>query len=96
MESVTPLPVPVEPGLGLRLATSATSLHFHCNSIATLYYIPIIMMSQNRQAAKDRLKADIEYDVNLKAELEIANLHRKLDRLTAEVLARLDGSRGTS
>ena len=42
---------------------------------------PVIMMSQNRQAAKDRLQADQDYQVNLKAELEVAQLHRKLDRL---------------
>lgn len=42
---------------------------------------PVIMMSQNRQAAKDRLQADQDYEVNLKAELEIAQLHRKLDHL---------------
>lgn len=46
---------------------------------------PVIMMSQNRQVAKDRLKADIQYDVNLKAELEIAQLHQKVDRIN-EVL----------
>jgi CRP/FNR family cyclic AMP-dependent transcriptional regulator len=42
---------------------------------------PVIMMSQNRQAAKDRLKSDLDYEVNLKAELEVANLHRKVDRI---------------
>jgi uncharacterized membrane protein len=42
---------------------------------------PVIMMSQNRQAAKDRLQADQDYQVNLKAELEIAQLHRKIDHL---------------
>jgi uncharacterized membrane protein len=42
---------------------------------------PVIMMSQNRQAAKDRLKADLDYEINLKAELEIAQLHNKMDRL---------------
>ncbi|HSM84652.1 MAG TPA: DUF1003 domain-containing protein [Candidatus Limnocylindrales bacterium] len=42
---------------------------------------PVIMMSQNRQASKDRLKADLDYDVNLKAELEVAQLHRKVDNL---------------
>jgi uncharacterized membrane protein len=50
---------------------------------------PIIMMSQNRQAAKDRLGADLDYRVNLKAELEVAELHVKVDRLLAETLARL-------
>lgn len=42
---------------------------------------PVIMMSQNRQAAKDRLKADADYEVNLKAEVEVAQLHRKLDNI---------------
>jgi uncharacterized membrane protein len=42
---------------------------------------PVIMMSQNRQAAKDRLQADQDYQVNLKAELEVAQLHRKIDHL---------------
>jgi uncharacterized membrane protein len=40
---------------------------------------PIIMMSQNRQAAKDRLRAEYDYQVNLKAELEIRHLHEKVD-----------------
>jgi uncharacterized membrane protein len=42
---------------------------------------PIIMMSQNRQAARDRLEADEDYRVNLKAELEVATLHEKMDHL---------------
>jgi uncharacterized membrane protein len=42
---------------------------------------PIIMMSQNRQAAKDRIEAAQDYDVNLKAELEVMTLHDKMDRL---------------
>lgn len=42
---------------------------------------PIILMSQNRQAEKDRLTAGHDYEVNLKAELEIMLLHDKLDRL---------------
>ena len=42
---------------------------------------PIIMMSQKRQAAKDRLDAAHDYEVNMKAELEIADLHRKVDEL---------------
>jgi uncharacterized membrane protein len=42
---------------------------------------PIIMMSQNRQAAKDRMDAAHDYEVNLKAETEIEDLHRKLDEL---------------
>ncbi len=42
---------------------------------------PIIMMSQNRQAYKDRLSAEHDYEVNLKAELEIMTLHEKIDLL---------------
>lgn len=46
---------------------------------------PIIMMSQNRQAAKDRLAAQLDYEVNLKAETEVSQIVEKLDRLTALV-----------
>ncbi len=42
---------------------------------------PIILMSQNRQADKDRLNAEHDYEVNLKAELEIMLLHEKVDLL---------------
>ena len=42
---------------------------------------PIILMSQNRQAQKDRISAEHDYEVNLKAELEIMLLHDKLDLL---------------
>lgn len=42
---------------------------------------PVILMSQNRQVAKDRLDAAHDYEVNLKAELEILTLHEKLDAL---------------
>jgi uncharacterized membrane protein len=50
---------------------------------------PIIMMSQNRQAAKDRLQADLDYRINLKAELEVAHLHKKIDRIWEEIQAQL-------
>ena len=42
---------------------------------------PVIMMSQNRQDAKDRIRSELDYQVNLKAELEVAELHRKIDAL---------------
>lgn len=48
---------------------------------------PIIMMSQNRLAAKDRLTAAHDYEVNLKAEIEIMALHEKLDEIRAKDLA---------
>ena len=40
---------------------------------------PIIMMSQNRQVARDRLAAGLDYEINLKAELEIMDLHKKME-----------------
>ncbi|MFN8375258.1 MAG: DUF1003 domain-containing protein [Anaerolineae bacterium] len=43
---------------------------------------PVILMAQNRQSAKDRAMAENDYQVNLKSEVEIADLHRKLDSLT--------------
>jgi len=45
---------------------------------------PVIMMSQNRHASKDRVAAGHDYEVNLKAELEILALHRKVDLLRQE------------
>ena len=52
---------------------------------------PIIMMSQNRQAAKDRLTASVDYEINLRAELEIMRLHEKLDQMRiAELAAKID------
>ncbi len=50
---------------------------------------PVIMMSQNRQAVKDRLAAAHDYEVNLKAEIEIMALHEKLDEMRAKDLAEL-------
>ena len=45
---------------------------------------PIIMMSQNRQEEKDRIRAENDYQVNLKAEIEIKILHEKLNHLITE------------
>lgn len=50
---------------------------------------PIILMSQNRQGEKDRLNAEHDYEVNLKAELEIMLLHEKVDLLREEQWADL-------
>lgn len=50
---------------------------------------PIIMMSQNRQEAKDRIRARHDYQVNLKAELEIRHLHEKMDHLLTKQWERL-------
>ena len=50
---------------------------------------PVIMMSQNRQEARDRQNAIRDYQINLKAELEIRNLHQKLDHLLSHQWERL-------
>lgn len=50
-------------------------------STLAAFQAPVIMMSQNRQAAKDRIKQDAAYEVNLKLELDIMRLHHKLDEL---------------
>lgn len=50
---------------------------------------PVIMMSQNRQESKDRLRAENDYRINLKAELEIRHLHSKIDLLLTHQWQRL-------
>ena len=55
---------------------------------------PIIMMSQNRQAKRDRIQADHDYEINLKAEKEIEELHRKIDQLRIEIIKMGGGSDG--
>jgi uncharacterized membrane protein len=50
---------------------------------------PVILMAQNRQATRDRLAAGHDYEVNLKAELEIMGLHEKLDRMRSQQLEEL-------
>ena len=50
---------------------------------------PVIMMSQNRQEAKDRLRSQHDYQINLKAELEIRHLHEKIDHLLSHQWERL-------
>ena len=50
-----------------------------CLSFVAAFQAPIIMMSQNRQAAKDRSDARLDYEVNVRAELQITALHEKLD-----------------
>ena len=58
-------------------------------SVEAIFLSIFVLISQNRQGAKDRLRADAEYEVNLKAELEITHLHEKMDFLTEQLLARM-------
>ena len=50
---------------------------------------PIILMSQNRQAEKDRMSAELEFEINKKAEMQIQSLHVKLDELRASEIREL-------
>lgn len=55
-------------------------------SMVAALQAPVILMSQNRQAARDRLAASLDYEINLKAEVEIMSLHEKLDGIRSEHL----------
>jgi CRP/FNR family cyclic AMP-dependent transcriptional regulator len=58
-------------------------------SLEAIILSVFVLLSQNRQVARDRVRNDIEYDINLKAELEIAHLHEKVDRLYEQTALRL-------
>src|SRR4029079_7537203 len=57
-------------------------------SLEAIFLSCFVLVSQNRQAEKDRVRADIEYEVNVKAEMEVAHLHEKTDRIYENMLAR--------
>ena len=57
-------------------------------SLEAIFLSCFVLVSQNRQAEKDRVRSDIEYEVNVKAELEVAHLHEKADRIYENMLAR--------
>jgi uncharacterized membrane protein len=60
-----------------------------CVSLEAIILSVFVLLSQNRQVARDRVRNDIEYEVNVKSELGIAHLHEKVDHLHAELLERL-------
>jgi CRP/FNR family transcriptional regulator, cyclic AMP receptor protein len=60
-----------------------------CVSLEAIFLSVIVLLSQNRQSAKDRIRADVDYEVNLKAELEVSHLHEKVDHLHAVLLSKL-------
>ncbi|MDP1676508.1 MAG: DUF1003 domain-containing protein [Bacteroidota bacterium] len=62
-----------------------TFLNLMLSTVAALQ-APVIMMSQNRAQKKDRLKADLDYQVNVKSELMLQQMHQKMDRLLDEEL----------
>jgi CRP/FNR family cyclic AMP-dependent transcriptional regulator len=57
-------------------------------SLEAIILSTLLLFSSNRQGARDRIRADIEYEINLKAELEVAHLHEKTDRIHEEMLDR--------
>ncbi|MFL6258019.1 MAG: DUF1003 domain-containing protein [Pyrinomonadaceae bacterium] len=57
-------------------------------SLEAIFLSTFVLISANRQAEKDKVRADIEYDVNIKAEMEVAYLHDKADHLHEEMLRR--------
>jgi CRP/FNR family cyclic AMP-dependent transcriptional regulator len=58
-------------------------------SLEAIFLACFVLISQNRQAQKDKVRADIEYEVNIKAELEVAHLHEKTDRIYEAMMAGL-------
>ncbi len=59
-------------------------------SLEAIFLACFVLISQNRQAEKDKVRADIEYEVNIKAELEVAHLHEKTDRIYENMMARFE------
>ena len=60
-----------------------------CVSLEAIFLSVIVLLSQNRQSEKDHIRADVDYEVNLKAELEVSHLHEKVDHLHSVLLSKL-------
>jgi CRP/FNR family cyclic AMP-dependent transcriptional regulator len=58
-------------------------------SLEAIFLSCMVLISQSRQAVKDRIRSDVEYDANIRAGLEVTQLHVKVDQLYEQVLARL-------
>ncbi|HEV7558021.1 MAG TPA: DUF1003 domain-containing protein, partial [Kofleriaceae bacterium] len=59
-------------------------------SLEAIILSTLLLFSSNRQVARDKIRNDTEYEINLKAELQIQHLHEKIDQIQAQVLGRLD------
>ena len=55
-------------------------------SLEAIFLATFVLISQNRQAEKDHLRSEIDYEINVKAEMEIAELHKKTDRINEQIL----------
>jgi uncharacterized membrane protein len=59
-------------------------------SLEAIFLSCFVLISQNRQAQKDKIRSDIEYDVNIKAELEVSHLHEKVDHIHEQMLTKFN------
>ncbi len=59
-------------------------------SLEAIILSTLLLFSSNRQSARDRIRSDVEYEINLKAELEVAHLHEKTDRIYEEMVDELE------
>src|SRR5215213_1469669 len=57
-------------------------------SLEAIFLATFVLISQNRQVEKDKVRSDIEYDINIKAEMEVGELHQKVDHIHAEMMRR--------
>jgi CRP/FNR family transcriptional regulator, cyclic AMP receptor protein len=60
-----------------------------CVSLEAIILSVFVLLSQNRQVARDRVRNDVEYNANLRGELEVAHLHEKVDHMHEEIVKRL-------
>lgn len=60
-------------------------------SLEAIFLSTVVLISQNRQVEKDHIRSDVEYGVNVKAEMEIAHLHEKTDQIYEQMVSRLAG-----
>lgn len=89
--SLNTLILPVDPATGERgFDPFPFGLLTMIVSLEAIFLSCFVLISQNRQTEKDRVRSDIEYEVNIKAELEVAHLHEKTDRIYEEMLARFN------
>ena len=61
-----------------------------CVSLEAIFLSCLVLISQNRQAAKDRIRSDVEYSANIRAGLEVTQLHVKVDQLNDRIAARMN------
>jgi uncharacterized membrane protein len=57
-------------------------------SLEAIFLATFVLISQNRQVEKDKVRSDIEYDINIKAEMGVGELHQKVDHIHAEMMRR--------